>query len=60
MMTISDIFDALTSRDRPYKPAVPVEGALDILGQERRAGAVDGNLLQIFVAVRPWERRPPR
>jgi HD-GYP domain-containing protein (c-di-GMP phosphodiesterase class II) len=60
MMTISDIFDALTSRDRPYKPAVPVEGALDILGQERRAGAVDGDLLQIFVAVRPWERRPPR
>ncbi|HSL50469.1 MAG TPA: HD domain-containing phosphohydrolase [Candidatus Deferrimicrobiaceae bacterium] len=56
MMTISDIFDALTSRDRPYKPAVPVERALDILGQERRAGALDGELLQIFIAVRPWER----
>jgi HD-GYP domain-containing protein (c-di-GMP phosphodiesterase class II) len=60
MMTISDIFDALTSRDRPYKPAVPVQGALDILGQERRAGAVDADLLEIFVAVRPWELRPPR
>ncbi|HSE06697.1 MAG TPA: HD domain-containing phosphohydrolase [Methylomirabilota bacterium] len=58
MMTISDIFDALTSRDRPYKPAVPVERALDILGQERRAGAVDGELLQIFIAVRPWDRPP--
>ena len=56
MMTISDIFDALTSRDRPYKPAVPVERALDILGQERRSGALDGDLLQIFIAVRPWER----
>ena len=56
MMTISDIFDALTSRDRPYKPAVPVERALDILGQERRAGALDGDLLQLFIAVRPWER----
>jgi HD-GYP domain-containing protein (c-di-GMP phosphodiesterase class II) len=56
MMTISDIFDALTSRDRPYKPAVPVERALDILGQERRAGAVDGELLSLFIAVRPWER----
>ena len=56
MMTISDIFDALTSRDRPYKPAVPVERALDILGQERRAGALDGALLQVFIAVRPWER----
>ena len=32
MMTISDIFDALTASDRPYKRAVPVEKALDILG----------------------------
>ena len=56
MMTISDIFDALTSRDRPYKPAVPVERALDILGHERTSGALDGDLLQIFIAVRPWER----
>ena len=56
MMTISDIFDALTSRDRPYKPAVPVERALDILGQERKSGALDGDLLQLFIVVRPWER----
>ena len=56
MMTIADIFDALTSRDRPYKPAVPVERALDILGQERDAGALDGELLALFIAVRAWER----
>jgi 3',5'-cyclic-nucleotide phosphodiesterase len=56
MMTISDIFDALTSRDRPYKAAIPVERALDILAQERRAGALDGELLQIFITLRPWER----
>ena len=56
MMTISDIFDALTARDRPYKPAVPVERALDILGQERKSGALDGDLLELFIAVRPWER----
>src|SRR5262245_10461293 len=56
MMTISDIFDALTSRDRPYKPALPIDRALDILGQERRAGALDGDLLSLFIAVRPWER----
>ena len=56
MMTISDIFDALTSRDRPYKPALPVERALDILGQERHAGALDGDLLSLFIEVRPWAR----
>src|SRR5262249_50080824 len=31
MMTISDIFDALTASDRPYKRAMPWEHALDIL-----------------------------
>ena len=41
MMTISDIFDALTATDRPYKAAVPVERALDILDQEAKAGALD-------------------
>ena len=58
MMTISDIFDALTASDRPYKAAVPVDRALDILGFERKAGAVDGDLLELFTAVKPWEKRP--
>ena len=34
MMAIADIFDALTASDRPYKKAVPVEKALDILESE--------------------------
>ena len=40
MMTIADIFDALTAKDRPYKRAMPVERALDILGYE--PGRIDG------------------
>ena len=31
IMTISDIFDALTASDRPYKRAVPLDRALSIL-----------------------------
>ena len=58
MMTISDIFDALTASDRPYKAAVSVERALDILDHERRAGAIDSALLDLFVTVEPWKRRP--
>jgi HD-GYP domain-containing protein (c-di-GMP phosphodiesterase class II) len=57
MMSVADIFDALTASDRPYKAAVPVDRALDILGFERKAGAVDGDLLDLFIAVKPWERR---
>ncbi len=58
MMTISDIFDALTASDRPYKSAVPVERALEILSHERRAGAIDSALLDLFIGVKPWEHRP--
>lgn len=55
MMTISDIFDALTASDRPYKRAVPVERALDILGFEARDEHVDAELLRVFIEARAWE-----
>jgi HD-GYP domain-containing protein (c-di-GMP phosphodiesterase class II) len=55
MMTVSDIFDALTASDRPYKRAVPVEKALDILGYEVKDGHIDGELVRIFLESRAWE-----
>ncbi|HVJ17574.1 MAG TPA: HD domain-containing phosphohydrolase [Polyangiaceae bacterium] len=55
MMTISDIFDALTASDRPYKRAVPLEKALDILGFEVKDNHVDGDLVRIFMEARVWE-----
>jgi hypothetical protein len=55
MMSISDIFDALTAADRPYKRAVPVQKALDILGFEVKDGHIDGDLVRIFVEARIWE-----
>ena len=50
MMTISDIFDALTAQDRPYKRAVPPTTALDILHAEAKEGKLDPDLLDIFVS----------
>ncbi|HVX39012.1 MAG TPA: HD domain-containing phosphohydrolase [Gemmatimonadaceae bacterium] len=55
MMTISDIFDALTAKDRPYKRAVPWERALDILHMEARDGMLDPDLLKSFVEARVFE-----
>ncbi|MES1173790.1 MAG: HD domain-containing phosphohydrolase [Myxococcales bacterium] len=55
MMSISDIFDALTASDRPYKRAVPIEKALDILGFEVKDNHVDGELVRIFTESRAWE-----
>ncbi|MGH7663091.1 MAG: HD-GYP domain-containing protein [Gemmatimonadaceae bacterium] len=52
MMTIADIFDALTASDRPYKRAVSVDGALDILRAEAKEGMLDLDLLGTFVEAR--------
>lgn len=56
MMTISDIFDALTAWDRPYKKAVPLERALKILEEEAKYGALDPDLLRIFIEGRAYEK----
>lgn len=49
MMAISDIYDALTASDRPYKKAVPHELALDILRKESESGQLDKDLFKVFV-----------
>ena len=56
MMTISDIFDALTATDRPYKRAVPAPRALDILHDEAKAGMIDPHLLAVFTESYVWQR----
>ena len=55
MMTISDIYDALTAKDRPYKRAVPVDRALDIMHSEVNAGMLDSELFQLFIAAKVFE-----
>lgn len=49
VMTVCDIFDALTAMDRPYKSSMSVDTALDVLGDEARRGLVDGEILQVFI-----------
>ena len=49
MMSIADIYDALTASDRPYKKAVPHQLALDILKREAQSGQLDLELFRIFV-----------
>jgi len=55
MMTICDIYDALSASDRPYKRAVARDEAIEILRTEARRGALDGNLLDLFVEGRVFE-----
>lgn len=60
MMTISDVYDALTAADRPYKPAMPVAKALDILNKEfAERGKVDALLLDMFIQKKVYETISP-
>ncbi len=58
MMTISDIYDALTAADRPYKAAVASTRALDIMTEEVQAGQLDRELFRLFVDARVFDARP--
>jgi HD-GYP domain-containing protein (c-di-GMP phosphodiesterase class II) len=48
IMTIADIYDALTASDRPYKPKLSLDRALFILHQEAAAGKINIDLLALF------------
>lgn len=50
IMTVCDIYDALTASDRPYKTALSTENALEIMHNEALSGAIDMTLLKLFVA----------
>ena len=55
LLTILDIFEALTAKDRPYKKAMPLEKALGILHSMVQEGSLDGELLALFEQSRAWE-----
>ena len=59
MMTIADIYDALTAQDRPYKRAVPTSTALDILTDEAGEGKLDQELLDVFITKQIYQVSNP-
>jgi HD-GYP domain-containing protein (c-di-GMP phosphodiesterase class II) len=56
MMTIADIFDALSAGDRPYKKAVSPQRALDILKLSVEDGELDSHLFELFLEAKVYER----
>jgi 3',5'-cyclic-nucleotide phosphodiesterase len=55
IMTVADIFDALTAGDRPYKTSLGVEQALAILQQEAKTGKVDPLLVDVFIDSKAYQ-----
>lgn len=54
LLTILDVFEALTARDRPYKKPMPAEGAMKILYQMAESGEVDIEILKLFERSEAW------
>ena len=50
IMTVSDIFDALTASDRPYKKALTPDRAIEILEMEAQAGMLDSAVVDLVLA----------
>lgn len=55
LLTILDIFDALTARDRPYKQPMPAEKAFAILDDMAANGKLDKDILKLFKESKAWE-----
>ena len=55
IITISDIFDALTASDRPYKKSMSVEKSLEILYDMAEKGKLDKRLVALFAESKVWE-----
>ena len=59
LLTILDIYDALTAEDRPYKPPIPPEKAFAILESMRDEGKLDGDILALFKESGAWRKPGP-
>ena len=60
MLTICDIYDALTADDRPYKKPLPSHRALGILESDVKAGKLDSEIFQVFVDAKVFELVVPK
>jgi hypothetical protein len=56
MMGIADIFEALTARDRPYKPGMKLSQAMGIMAKFKKGGHIDPDLFDVFVRQGVYRR----
>lgn len=59
IMTIADIYDALTAGDRPYRDGVKPEHALDIIEDQVKVGKLDETLYRVFLESEAYKISKP-
>jgi len=60
VMGIADVFEALTAGDRPYKKAMTLSQALNILGKMRLDGHIDPDVFEVFIRQRVYQHYAER
>ncbi len=55
ILCIVDIFDALTAGDRPYRPSIPLDKALNMLRSAAKENCLDSNIVELFISERLYE-----
>jgi HD-GYP domain-containing protein (c-di-GMP phosphodiesterase class II) len=58
-MMVADIYDALIATDRPYRPADSPDRALEILRDEALSGAIDADVLDLFIEYEVYKLITP-
>jgi hypothetical protein len=56
MMGIADIFEALTAKDRPYKPGMKLSQAMRIMANFKQGGHIDPELFDVFLKKGVYRR----
>ncbi|MEZ4820723.1 MAG: hypothetical protein R3A45_12885 [Bdellovibrionota bacterium] len=59
IMAVADVFDALVSRDRPYKKAISVKDACNILIAEGAKNKLDAELIHVFIQKHVYKSTKP-
>ena len=49
ILAVADVFEALTASDRPYKKAIPIDKAKQILGFMAKDGELDKEIVDMFI-----------
>jgi HD-GYP domain-containing protein (c-di-GMP phosphodiesterase class II) len=50
ILAVADVFEALTASDRPYKKAMPIDKAVQVIGFMAKDGELDKELVGMFIS----------